>query len=270
MWYVASSCLVLFKRLASGRHLVRPSNQGRREPPMRRRYPKLALLLIAVMLAGCAPKSFFISENIRPRTSGVRVLLMPSDIELYELTAGGLLEPKAEWTARARLHVSAALKKELREKNVELLPYQPPTDMPSRDYGYHQLLKLHEAVGGAILRHKYEPRFKLPTKEEKFDWSLGRGVNDLGEEYDAQYGLFIHFRDSYASAGRVTFIILATVVSFGHVVPSAGMQIAFASLVDLQSGDIIWFNRLIRGTGDLRTPDPAQEAVEQLLADLPL
>ncbi|MFQ5684387.1 MAG: hypothetical protein ACE5HC_14095 [Candidatus Binatia bacterium] len=237
---------------------------------MRRQSPNLALLLIGVIVAGCVPKSYFVSDSIQPRTSEVRVLLMPPDMELYVLTAGGLLEPRADWTAAARLHVTDALTEELRTKNVQLVLYQPSTDMSSKDYGHHQLLKLHEAVGAAILKHKYIPRFMLPTKKDKFDWSLGRGVSVLCEDCDAQYGLFIHLRDSYSSGGRVAFIILATLVSFGHVVPGGGTQVGFASLVDLQSGDIVWFNRLIRGTGDLRTPEPAQNAVKELLTNLPL
>ena len=237
---------------------------------MRRASPKLALFLIGVMVAGCVAKTHFVSEGTRPKTSQGRVLLMPSDIELYILKAGGMLEPKADWTETARSQVAAALKEELRTKDMELVLYQKPIDMPSKDYAHNQLLKLHGAVGGAILVHKYVPRFQLPTKKDKFDWSLGQGVHGLADEYDAQYGLFIHLRDSYASGGRVTFMILTAIVTMGRFVPHGGAQLGFASLVDLRSGEIIWFNRLLRGTGDLRTLEPAREAVKELLTGIPL
>ncbi|MFQ5930074.1 MAG: hypothetical protein ACE5MK_10260 [Acidobacteriota bacterium] len=234
---------------------------------MRRPSPKLALLLIGALLAGCTQtKAFFKSESNQPQ-AGVKVLLMPPDIELSVLTAGGLLEPKADWTATARLYVTDALEGELRTKNVHMTPYEPPTDMPSKDHAYIQLLKLHEAVGDAILMHKYNPQFELPTKKDKFDWSLGQDLEVLREDNDAHYGLFIHFRDSYASGGRVALIILAAVAGVG--VPG-GRQVAFASLVDLKTGDIVWFNRLISSVGDLRNPEAAAKAVDQLLADLPL
>ena len=234
---------------------------------MRRPSPKLTLLLIGALLAGCTQtKAFLRSESFEPRP-GVTVLLMPPDIELSVLTAGGVLEPRADWTATARLYVTAALDRELGTKNVHMIQYEPPIDMPSKDYAYNQFLKLHEAVGGAILMHKYTPRFELPTKKDKFDWSLGQDVEALREGNDAQYGLFIHLRDSYASAGRVVFIILAAVAGVG--VPG-GRQVGFASLVDLETGDIVWFNRLISSAGDLRNPESARNAVDQLLADLPL
>lgn len=238
---------------------------------MRRRSPKLASVLIALTLVGCTQtKAFYKGESTQRRTSEVGVLLMSPDVELYELTAGGMLEPKAEWTAAGTVHVAAAVREELGAKRAKLFLYQPPTDMPSKDYANSQLLKLHEAVGTAILSHKYIPRLELPNKKDKFDWSLGDGVSVLREEYETEYALFIYLRDSYASAGRVTFIVLATVLSLGRYVPRAGTQAGFASLIDLRSGDIVWFNRLISETGDLRTPEPARKAVKELLADLPL
>lgn len=236
---------------------------------MRYRCPKLAALLIGVLLAGCAQtKAFYRSETLRSGAAQVRVLLMPIDIELYELTAGGLLQPKAEWTTKARVHATVALRDELKAKNAELIVYQPPTDMPVKSHAHDQLLKLHEVVGKAILEHKYNFQLALPTKEDKFDWSLGQGVNVLREDYGAQYALFVHMRDSYASGGRVAVIILAAALL--GVTVSGGMQLGFASLVDLESGNVLWFNRLISEIGDLRTPEPAQKAVKQLLAEFPL
>jgi hypothetical protein len=46
-----------------------------------------------------------------------------------------------------------------------------------------------------------------------------------------------------------------------------GSQVGFASVVDLKTGDIVWFNRLIRPQGDLRTPEAAAETVKALVSD---
>jgi hypothetical protein len=46
-----------------------------------------------------------------------------------------------------------------------------------------------------------------------------------------------------------------------------GSQVGFASVVDLKTGDIVWFNRLIRPQGDLRTPAAAAETVKALVSD---
>jgi hypothetical protein len=52
----------------------------------------------------------------------------------------------------------------------------------------------------------------------------------------------------------------------GAAVPG-GSQVGFASVVDLKTGDIVWFNRLVRGAGDLRTPEAAAETVKALVSD---
>jgi hypothetical protein len=46
-----------------------------------------------------------------------------------------------------------------------------------------------------------------------------------------------------------------------------GAQVGFASMVDLKTGDIVWFNRLARSRGDLRTPEAAAETVDALVSD---
>jgi len=228
----------------------------------------LSLILIALAVAACSQtKAFYGSETLKSRPAEARVLLMPPDIELYELTAGGMPDPKADWTATARSHVAAALREELVGKKAKLLVYERPVDSPSKEYTHNQLIKLHEAVGAAILRHKYISSLALPSKGDKFDWGLGRGANVLSQEYDTQYALFIYLRDSYASAGRVAVIVGAAL--FGVGVPG-GRQVGFASLVDLHGGEVVWFNRLESATGDLRSPEPARKAVKELLSDLPL
>jgi hypothetical protein len=228
-----------------------------------------ALLFVGILLTGCAQATAFVRPESAPsRAVEARVLVMPPDLELYELTVGGLLEPKAEWTARATEHVTAALKEESAAKNVRLILYTPPAQNSPKEYAHNQLVKLHDAVGGAILVHQYNPGFRLPTKKDKFDWSLGPGVGLLREDYNADYGLFIFIRDSYASAGRIATAIV--VAALGGLAAPGGTQVAFASLVDLKTGDILWFNQLVNPTGDLRDLDPARKAVKALLMDIPL
>jgi len=193
---------------------------------------------------------------------------MSPDIDLYEVTAGGLWEPKADWTAAAHHHVTEALSAVLKARNTNMLAYSPPKNDPSKAQIHHQLVKLHDEVGMLILNQIGNAYLRLPTKEDKFDWSLGPDVRALRNEYGSDYGLFVFLRDGYASAGRVIVMVLA-VAAFGQILPG-GTQVGFASLVDLHSGDILWFNRLINPTGNLREPEPARKAIETLLADFPL
>jgi hypothetical protein len=74
-------------------------------------------------------------------------------------------------------------------------------------------------------------------------------------------------RDSYTSAGRAVLMVGAALFGVGM---QGGQQIGFASLVDLRTGNIVWFNRLENGSGDLRTAEPAQNTVNDLLKELPI
>jgi hypothetical protein len=74
-------------------------------------------------------------------------------------------------------------------------------------------------------------------------------------------------RDSYASPERVAASIALAFIGIG--IAPGGAQVGYASLVDLQSGQVVWFNRLLRGYGDLREPTPARESIDALLTGFP-
>ena len=113
--------------------------------------------------------------------------------------------------------------------------------------------------------HHYGP-LKLPSKNGRFDWSLGPGVASLRQQYDADYALFVHYRDYQASGGRVAFAILAAAAGVGV---GMGSESGFASLVDLNTGDIVWFNMVVAGSGELRDVDGARKTVAKLLDTMP-
>jgi hypothetical protein len=64
----------------------------------------------------------------------------------------------------------------------------------------------------------------------------------------------------------VAFAVLAAAA--GYAV-SAGSERGFASLVDLKTGDIVWFNVVNVGSGELKDKEGARAAVNNLFADIP-
>jgi hypothetical protein len=185
---------------------------------------------------------------------------MPMDIELSSLTAGGVHRPEAKWTANAKMHVENAIREIMADMNIECRTSGEVDESGITDDEMEkkeQLIKLHEAVCRTILLHQYVEPHHLPGKGGKFDWSLGPESRSLKTIYGADYALFIYLRDSYATGVRV---------SSGKPM---GMQSGFASLVDLQTGNVIWFNRLIRGAGDLRTKESARSSTDLLLSGFP-
>lgn len=232
---------------------------------MRRSPIRVALLLAGLLAAGCTVTS----QATRPEgaatpAKGQRILVMDPDVELYVLTAGGLLEPNAEWTAAAQGHVASALVDELGRKGLEARTYAPPED-PTRKHAHDQLLKLHDTVAGVMVGGG----FQLPTMKGRLGWSLGDGAQALRHEQPEAFALFVLLRDSYASAGRRATGVGVAILTLGTVAMPMGQQRGAASLVDLRTGEIVWFNQLFSSTGDLRTAKAAQQAVHSLLGNLP-
>lgn len=228
------------------------------------------LLVSAVLIAlgGCVTPSSQRGDHCATPPASTSVLLIEPDIILFELTAGGLEEPRADWTEAAKANVGKKLAESLQKTGDKLIPHQPSVNAPAKMHTQEQVLKLHEVVGQTVLIHKYIPIYELPTKQGCFDWGLGECVKALKEDTGADYALFVYLRDSYTSPGRAALMV-ASALLFG-VVPQGGMQLGFASLVDLQTGQIVWFNRLMSGVGDLRTPEAAEKAIQELLANNPL
>lgn len=228
-----------------------------------------ALLLVGSITLGvsaCVQTDVMTKSELSKPTGKGRVVLMPVDVELYSLTAGGVAEPKADWTSAARGHVANALRRQLQARHADLVDYAEPEDQALLDR-HRQLTKLHKEVGASLLKYSITPGLRPPTKKGKLDSSLGPEAVALGESAKADYGLFVVLRDSYSSAGRKALMVGAALMGVGI---SGGAQVGYASLVDLRNGDVVWFNRLSSDTGDLREADPAQAAVQQLVKGIPL
>jgi len=226
-----------------------------------RRYAVVGLL---VLVAGCAAPIQRQAQPLhREADRPPRIVIMPLDVELAEMTAGGILEPKTEWTEAAIKHLRAALEAEAKRRNAIVVDFAPDRGPPEARDTMLELVRLHRAVGGAVLVHQYLGQV-LPSKDGKFDWSLGPEAASIAKAHDADYALFLFVRDSYASAGRVAVIVVGALLGVG--IPG-GSQVGFSSLVDLKTGNIVWFNWLQRGYGDLRTPEAATETVQALVSD---
>jgi hypothetical protein len=219
--------------------------------------------VFAIMLAGCA-----VNQNIKAQGAGFdwsptaekRVAVIQPDLHLGELTAGGFVEPRADWTKAAQTGVAEQLKAYFAKRNTAVVLVDNLTDPHEV-----QLAKLHGPVGRAVMIHALGG-VKLPNKTQAMDWTLGPGAAVLRDHYGADYALFIYVNDTYTSAGRA--ILMLGAAAFGVGI-QGGQQIGFVSLVDLRTGNITWFNVRTDGGGDLRDAAGCKRFVEGILADLP-
>ena len=217
------------------------------------------------LLAACAssqPKTF--SGTFAPPPAGSRIVVMTPDVQLGVLTAAGLQEPREDWSRSARDGLARAIASQIAREGHTTTSLDPATAMEGR---VGQIIRLHDAVGTSILAVNYGGA-NLPTRRRNFEWTLGEGVQELATANNADYALFITARGSYASSGRVATMVVGALL--GASVPLGGQQ-AFASLVDLRTGNVIWFNVAQASPNqDMRDPGGAVSFTSTLLRGAPL
>jgi len=136
----------------------------------------LLLVILACLLSACTSTQVRHAEGIVAKSAvakGKRLLLMPPEVEITEMLASGIQEPRPEWTQAAKQYIAQSLAEILKQSQTELIAYAAPADEAFRDRT-RQLELLHQAVGGSIAAFGF--RNLLPSKHDRFDWTLGPGV----------------------------------------------------------------------------------------------
>ena len=222
----------------------------------------LAVIAAFLLLSGCATTTNVQQiDQLESIGDDPRIVLMPPDIRYYLLTASGIPEPNAEWTEAAKTNFSKALLDYADSIGADVKTISADNMSPDEI----QYETLHSAVGLTLLTHHFG-YVTLPSKAGNFDWSLGPGVSAIADNHEADYALFVYYRDYQASGGRVAFAILAMAAGVGV---NTGSEHGFASLVDLKTGDIVWFNVVTAGKGELRNADSAAKTVDALFKNIP-
>ena len=236
----------------------------------------LALALaLSVPLTACVQTRQFADVNFAPPQGDYKLLVMRPDVSVGSMTMGGMVEPRADWTEQARANIIAALKAENLERGGQAIVLERRDALPgvSADT-IAELERLHSAVGNSIALHKYMGVY-LPTKSGRgLDYTLGEQAVELGRKTGYDYALFLYAEDAIASTGRTAMQVLGVAGCFiGFCAPSGGSnQMAYASLVDLRTGEVVWFNVVQTGSqlpgikfGDIRSPQGAATMVERLV-----
>jgi hypothetical protein len=237
----------------------------------------IALALVAsVSLSACVQTRQFADVQFTPPQGNYKLLVMRPDVHVGSVTTGGMVEPRADWTETARRNLLAALRAQQAERGGNAFIMDRRDSLTGVDpETVAELERLHYAVGQSIALHRYNQRY-LPTKRGKgLDWTLGQDAVRLGQRSGMDYALFLYAEDSFASTGRIALQVLGIagcVVGFCAPNIGGGGQFAYASLVDLRSGEVVWFNVVQTGTqvaginiGDIRTPEGSAKLVERLL-----
>lgn len=205
-----------------------------------------------------------------PANSGKTILVFRPKVSVGAQSTGGMFEPNADWTDKARQNIDLALAE--RQAGLGNKVVIAPEAFGADGLRVEEYTQLFAAVSQAVIEYQFFVGNRLPTKKRDnkagvFDWSLGLGVRDLPGAKDADYALFIYNKDAYGSTGR-KLLQIAALLGPGVAVKS-GEHAGYAGLVDLKTGDLLWLNADAAMGGDIREPDGAKKRVGQLLEEFP-
>jgi hypothetical protein len=241
-----------------------------------RKWSAAVALAASLSVAGCVQTRQFADVQFTLPQGDYKLLVLRPDVTVGSLTTGGMVEPRADWTEQVRTHIIAALRAQQASRggNATIIEHRNQLPgIPAEELA--NVERLNFVVDQSIVQHRYMGDY-LPTKSGRgLDWTLGDEAVQLGRKSGYDYALFLHAEDQVASTGRIALGVLGLAgCVVGFCAPNIGgaEQLDYASLVDLKTGEVVWFNVVDAASqvpgiafGDLRTPEGAAQMVERLL-----
>lgn len=240
-----------------------------------------SFLACAILIAVPASAGSLTREDFTfPEDGQLDIVVFRPDVRVGSMKVGGMDEPNAEWTEQARANIQKALEDraqtldakvrfidELEGEDAKLLSdYRSLFEAVSGSMFTHVTVGDHLATKQVVKQVESGGRLR-ERKINTLDWTLGPGATELKAVTGADYAMFVFTHDAYGTAGRKVAQFLAAGL-LGAYVP-AGIHIGYAGLVDLETGNIVWFNTDLQMGGDPREADGAQKRVEQLMRGFP-
>lgn len=244
------------------------------------RVKKYSYFILCIFVSGCATTTFKANSLLEQRIKTIKeIAVMPMDVEVYKVTAGGVKELVDEYTLEAKNNIRAALDDELSVANKYKLVYLPDikeiTDVQKKML-LKDTLALYEALDTSIVAHTYPPNteYFIPLrgifkdKRDNFDYTFGMNVSKTDAYINSDALIFIRGGDYLSSGGRVALMVWAAVMGFTPM--RAGPPHLSLALVDPKTGDILWYNFLCPQKGyNFRNSESVRNFLKILLNRFP-
>lgn len=240
----------------------------------RRSLTLLSLLGLWWLAAGCASlqppayRAYLAPYRAHPElTARARTIkapaVVPPNIKLYSLSAGGVEELRDDWSAAGRDNVLKGIQESLKRQPVNLKSPAPDRDTLET---LEEVQALFRVVSQSILERTYSS-YPFLTKVEHFDYSIGP-IDKILQKYRADALILTYGFDQISTGGRKALQTVGAILPFVGG-PSSGATGLSVALVD-RSGTILWYKiDGDRGGHDLRDPRSASKFVTAMLSDFP-
>lgn len=228
-----------------------------------------ALALLALLALAAAPAIAgnlhysLLDEPARPFPA--RLVLLPPQVTVKEVAAGGIMERVPEWTRWASDNIREELLVSLGWRpEFTLLPM--PALTAAEQERVEQYLASCMVVGIAAHWATTAGGSAWAHKRSHFDYTLGEGLAFLRERTGADAALLVIAEDYVSSSGRKAARLLGALVGLG--IPG-GQAIVSVGVIDLHNGDLRWLHHSQSGSKDLKDREAVRQMLSEALATLP-
>lgn len=242
-----------------------PFNPSREDP--NEMIKRLFLLALLLGLAACAaPERALKSKGLGDGGQALpkKLLFIPPDVRVSEISAGGVVEEVPEWTRKANGYMHdgfAALSRDLRMTTVE-----PPKLAKDQQDLLDQHIALYDVVAGNAFSMGRNPDAAWEHKRRDFDYTLGPGLAFMAEQSGADAAVFIVGADFNSTSGRKAAMVVGALL--GIAIPG-GISYLTAGVVDLKTGNLLWLNYELDQSSDMREAKDADQMLHKVFSSYP-
>lgn len=234
---------------------------------MRRMVGAAILVAASVMatpsLAAQSAVNPALSQNLDARPK--KVVLLPPQVFVFELSAGGVPTRMADWEAAARDNLASAATRLARESGLfELVP-APRLESPELDQ-LEAHIGLYDRVAQSVFVYGRGNQSAWAHKKNEFDYTVGPGLAFLRAQTDADAALIVLGSDYISTGGRKAAFVAG--LALGIVMP-LGQSFIAAGIVDLKTGDVQWMSFDSSSSMDSRNPADVDDLMRDLYQTWP-
>jgi len=188
-----------------------------------------------------------------------KVVVLPIDIKVVEVTAGGVEESVPDWSKEASQSVFKAVSAALaKQPGVKAITAPQFSGASAANFDEH--LALYKLVVNTAGRIPWQ------HKAKRFDYGIGSGLRTVAEQTGADAAIMVYGRDYASTAGRKARAVVGNIPIvniFTGPAPQLGHSFIHVGVVDLRTGDLLWMNSEYReGSTNLRDPIDAAKMVD--------
>jgi hypothetical protein len=236
---------------------------------------KLAVVLVLAVLGGCAaaPSSSLHKSLVDQPDQQMphKMLLLPADIRVHEISAGGVVEKVDDWTSAASNHAMKSMRGIADSKKLFELKETPSLSEADRQ-ALEQHQALYELVANSADFARSGPLMPWRERAKNFDYTIGPGLKELAAGTGMDAAVIVIGSDYISSAGRKATMaigILAAAFTGVAIVPAGGVSYVSVGVVELRTGNLLWFATNRGQSSDLREENQMQTVLSGLFESYP-